>query len=101
MEDNIQYHFWASTSSCSCTYAHIDIYMPAYMCKLREKHKQTKLGARIWLSARDKSVCLRAGKMAQQLRLLTALLEDPGLNPSIHMVAHNCNSSSRGPRVLF
>lgn len=28
--------------------------------------------------------------MAQWLRSLTSLLEDPGLIPGTHMVAHNC-----------
>jgi hypothetical protein len=34
--------------------------------------------------------------MAQQLRELIDFPEDLGLIPRIHMVAHNCNSSSRG-----
>jgi len=32
----------------------------------------------------------QAGEMAQQLRPLAALPEDPGSIPSIHMTAHNC-----------
>jgi L-lactate utilization protein LutB len=35
--------------------------------------------------------------MAQWLKALAGLLEDPGLAPSTHMVAHNCNSSARDP----
>ena len=31
-----------------------------------------------------------AGEMAQRLRALTALPEDPGSIPSTHMAAHNC-----------
>ena len=31
-----------------------------------------------------------AEEMAQQLRALTALPEDPGSIPSTHMAAHNC-----------
>ena len=31
----------------------------------------------------------RSGEMLQQLGVLTVLLEDPGLIPSIHMVAYN------------
>ena len=44
-----------------------------------------------------------AGEMAQQLRGLRALAvlpEDLGSIPSTHMVAHNCNSSSRGSDTL-
>jgi hypothetical protein len=32
---------------------------------------------------------VEAGEMAQQLRALAALLEDPDLVPSTHMAAHN------------
>jgi hypothetical protein len=35
--------------------------------------------------------------MAQWVRVLTALPEDPGSIPGTHMTAHNCNSSSREP----
>jgi len=31
-----------------------------------------------------------SGEMAQQLRTLDALPEDPGSIPSIHVAAHNC-----------
>jgi hypothetical protein len=34
-------------------------------------------------------VCMRAGKMAQQLRALD-LLEDPGSISSTHMQVHDC-----------
>jgi hypothetical protein len=33
---------------------------------------------------------LRAGEIAQKLRALTALPEDPGSVPSTHIAAHNC-----------
>jgi hypothetical protein len=33
---------------------------------------------------------MTAREMLQQLRALTALPEDPGLNPSTHMATHNC-----------
>ena len=36
-----------------------------------------------------------AGEMAQWLRTLDALPEDPGSSPSTHMETHNYNSSSR------
>jgi hypothetical protein len=32
----------------------------------------------------------KAREMAQQLRVLVALPEDPGSIPSIHLMAHNC-----------
>lgn len=32
---------------------------------------------------------LRGGEVAQQLRLLAAFVEDPGLVPSFHVVPHN------------
>jgi hypothetical protein len=38
--------------------------------------------------------------MAQRLRTLTALLKNPDLVPSTYMVAHTCNSSSRGCNVF-
>jgi hypothetical protein len=39
--------------------------------------------------------------MAQQLRALAILPENPGLLPSTHMAAHTCsNCSSRGPNAL-
>lgn len=34
---------------------------------------------------------IRAGEMAQQLKSIVALAEDPSSNPSIHTVAHNWN----------
>lgn len=37
--------------------------------------------------------------MAQQVRALAALLRDPDLSLSTHIVAHN--SSVRGPNTLF
>jgi hypothetical protein len=39
---------------------------------------------------------LQAGDMGQQLRALVALPKDLGSNPSTHISAHNCNSSSEG-----
>jgi hypothetical protein len=40
--------------------------------------------------------------MAPWLRALTALLEDPGLISSTHMVLTTiCSSRSRGPNALF
>ena len=42
--------------------------------------------------------CIRkaeAGEMAQQLRTLAVLSENPGLAPSTHMATHNCDISSR------
>jgi hypothetical protein len=33
---------------------------------------------------------LGTGEMAQQLRILVALPENPGSIPNIHMAAHNC-----------
>ena len=44
-----------------------------------------------------------AGEMAQHLRALAALAEDPGSVPSTYMVAHVgiCNSNSRGFEALF
>jgi hypothetical protein len=33
---------------------------------------------------------LGAGEMAQQIRALAALPEDPGLIPNIHVTTHNC-----------
>jgi hypothetical protein len=39
--------------------------------------------------------------MAQGLKVLAALAEDPGSNPSTHIVDPNCNSSFRGSETLF
>lgn len=36
---------------------------------------------------------LWSGEMAQQVKTLTVLSEDPGSNPSNHMTAHNCLNS--------
>lgn len=47
-----------------------------------------------------KDIC-GAGDMVQWLGALDALSEDPGLGSIIHVVTHNCNSSSRGPKVFF
>lgn len=35
-------------------------------------------------------VSMRAGKLAQRLRALVTLVEDPGSSPRIHMTAHSC-----------
>ena len=40
-------------------------------------------------------------EMAQGLKVLAALAEDPGSNPSTHIVDPNCNSSFRGSETLF
>jgi hypothetical protein len=39
--------------------------------------------------------------MAPQLRALAAIPEGLGSIPSIHIAAHNCNSSSRGSYTLL
>ena len=41
-----------------------------------------------------------AGEMAQQLRTLAVLPEDPGSIPITHMAAHNCNNSFRGSDIF-
>ena len=41
-----------------------------------------------------------AGEMAQQLRALAALLEDPGSVASTRMAAHNCLNSIAGDPTL-
>lgn len=43
----------------------------------------------------------RAGELAQQVRVIAALAEDPHLAPISHMVANTCDSSSRGFEALF
>jgi hypothetical protein len=44
----------------------------------------------------------RTGEMAQQLRALATVAEDPGSIPSTHLVAHNIyNSSFKGSDALF
>jgi hypothetical protein len=56
-----------------------------------------KVGVRIQLTCRalasqagTKHHKTGAGEMAQRLKALAALPEDPGSIPSTHMVAHNC-----------
>lgn len=41
-----------------------------------------------------------AKKMAQVLRVLAVLPQDPGSIPNAHLAAHNCNSTSRGSDTL-
>lgn len=51
---------------------------------------------------KQKKTPLKGGwETAQQLRALDAFPGDPALLPSTYKVAYNCNSSSRGPDVLF
>lgn len=39
--------------------------------------------------------------MAQQLRVMSALLEDPGSITSTHMASHNCNLNTQGFDTLI
>jgi hypothetical protein len=39
---------------------------------------------------KQQKISKRAGEVAQRLRALAALPEDPGSIPSIHIAAHNC-----------
>jgi hypothetical protein len=45
------------------------------------------------LGSRDKIIDVGAGEVAQWLRVLAALSQDPGLIPSIYMTATNCMQS--------
>jgi hypothetical protein len=53
------------------------------MCKQKTKQNKTKT------TLIFKNIKMWAGEMAQQLRVLTALLEVLSSIPSNHMVAHN------------
>ncbi|KAK7798640.1 hypothetical protein U0070_002731 [Myodes glareolus] len=61
--------------------------------RIQNSPQKKQLGEKVYKQATIESLKKKipgAGEMAQRLRALTALPEDPGLIPSTHMAAHNC-----------
>ena len=51
--------------------------------------KEAKHPKQFWGVKKELGVCMAAEEMAQQLRALVTFTKDPGLVPTINLVAHN------------